>query len=516
MEIELSQNEYGNIFIDNMDCKCEYWDNCKHQVAVLLNLQDKLKNDELKIDNKEQIPTLKQLLEQSDKQTLINFILQLNQNNPIENDFILFLNKNTKIKTSDTQINKIIQQKISDILTLDDENEWEEFIFDEQLDELANLLSEFANEPNHQMTVAITWIDNVLAIYDDIFDEISDSIVLCLECLAKHLLNVENYWANWDNHFVDLTYQDNKMIENLFILLEGWKQAIIRTNYAVCPEIERFYFDLHWAYGNQTIATDYLDELIAIGEKYHNCDLDSLIAFKCQVLQFLNQDYQEILNHYQHLPKVRQIIIDNLLNNHKFDDVILMIKDGIKQTDNRLICQSWYKQLVEIGKQINDKTLIQENSRILAFYRNEFRVEYLTLLKTHCTHQEWKVLSGEISNELLKNKHYYLLAKFYEFNDNEVELVNSIKQSNDRELIDKFLKTIIKVDKDWVAEFYLTYWQAQIITLNNRDKYRTFANDIKKLMKKVPTAKPIWQAQVETWKTEFVKKRALVEELGRI
>lgn len=75
VEIELSQNEYGNIFIDTMDCNCEYWDNCKHQVAVLLKLQEKLKTGELKIGNKEQIPTLQDLLEQLDKQTLINFIL---------------------------------------------------------------------------------------------------------------------------------------------------------------------------------------------------------------------------------------------------------------------------------------------------------------------------------------------------------------------------------------------------------------------------------------------------------
>lgn len=434
----------------------------------------------------------------------------------IEDEFVLFLNKNTEIKTSDTQMNRVIQQKISDILTLDVENEWEEFIFDEQLDELTKLLSEFDNEPNHQMMVAINWIDNILAIYEDIFDEISESIVLCLECLAKHLLNVENYWANWDNHFVDLNYQDNELIENLFILLESWKQAIIRSSYAVCPEIERFYFDLHWAFGNQTIATDYLDELIAIGEKYHSRDLDSLIAFKCQVWQFLNQDYQEILNKYQYLPKVRQVIIDNLLNNDEFDDAILMIKDGIKQTDNRLICQAWYKQLVEIGKQINDKTLIKENSRILAFYRNEFNADYLDLLKMHCNIQEWQKISSEISDELLQKRQYYLLTKFYEFNDNEIELVNSIKQSHDRNLVDKFLKTMIQVDKDWVAQFYLAYWQKQIVTLNNRDKYHAFANDIKNLMKKIPTAKPVWQAQIETWKTEFVKKRALIEELNQI
>lgn len=152
----------------------------------------------------------------------------------------------------------------------------------------------------------------------------------------------------------------------------------------------------------------------------------------------------------------------------------------------------------------------------MAFYRNEFRAEYLTLLKTHCTQQEWQVLSDEISDKLLQNKQYYLLAKFYEFDDNKIALVNHIKQSKDGELVDKFLNTIIKVDKEWVIQFYLTYWQAQLITLNNRDKYHSFANDIKKLMKKVPAAKPSWQSQVETWKSQFVKKRALVEELGRI
>ena len=51
MEIELSQNDWGDVFVDTMDCNCEYWDNCKHQVVVLLKLQEKLKNGELKINN---------------------------------------------------------------------------------------------------------------------------------------------------------------------------------------------------------------------------------------------------------------------------------------------------------------------------------------------------------------------------------------------------------------------------------------------------------------------------------
>lgn len=193
----------------------------------------------------------------------------------------------------------------------------------------------------------------------------------------------------------------------------------------------------------------------------------------------------------------------------------MIIKKPIK-SKKCLVIDVKYEKLLEIGKQINDKISIKENSRILAFYGNEFNADYLDLLKTHCSHEEWQKISGEISDELLQKRDYHLLAKFYEFHDNEIELFNGIKQSHDRNLVDKFLKTMIQVDKDWVAQFYLAYWQKQIVTLNNRDKYHAFANDIKKLMKKVPTAKPIWQAQVETWKTEFVKKRALIEELNQI
>lgn len=115
VEVELSQNDWGDVFVCYMNCSCEYWNNCKHQVAVLSKLQNKLKSGELKINNKEQTPTLQQLLEQSDKQTLLNFILQLDKTWSIENEFVLFLNKNTNTETSDMQINRIIQQKISDI-----------------------------------------------------------------------------------------------------------------------------------------------------------------------------------------------------------------------------------------------------------------------------------------------------------------------------------------------------------------------------------------------------------------
>lgn len=80
----------------------------------------------------------------------------------------------------------------------------------------------------------------------------------------------------------------------------------------------------------------------------------------------------------------------------------------------------------------------------MAFYRNEFNEEYLNLLKTHCTAQEWQKISNKISDELFQNKQYYLLARFYEFDDNEIQLFNRIKQSDDRNLVDKFLKIMIK------------------------------------------------------------------------
>lgn len=386
VEIELSQNGWGDVLIKQMYCSCEYWDNCKHQVAVLLKLQEKLKNNELKINNKEQIPALQQLLEQSDKQTLINFILQPNQNQPIENEFLLFVNKNTNVQTNSTQINKAIQQKISDILTLDDENEWEEFVFDEQIDELTQLLSEFDHQPTYQMTVAITWIDNILAIYEDIFDEIADSIVLCLECLAKHLLNVENYWVNWDNCFVELNYQDNEMIENLFILLEDWRQAITRVSYTICPEIERFYFDLHWAYGNQTIATDYLDELLVMTEQHNHHDFDKILTIKIQALKALNQPVEHLMKKYLHLPKVFTLKVETLSANGEASQAIALLKERLK-TDNNII---WHKKLVEIGQKINDTILIREHSVIVMSANLTLDVDYLNIYKNTFNQNEWQ------------------------------------------------------------------------------------------------------------------------------
>lgn len=143
-------------------------------------------------------------------------------------------------------------------------------------------------------------------------------------------------------------------------------------------------------------------------------------------------------------------------------------------------------------------------------------VDYLNIYKNTFNQNEWQQQKPIIAQQLSNQQKWFVLAEFYDNEKAFDELIILIKMQNNRQYVERYLEILIKQELDWVIAFFISHWQEKIHTLKHRNHYHYFANDIKILMTKIPTAKPIWQAQIELWKTEFVKKRALVEELNQI
>lgn len=188
------------------------------------------------------------------------------------------------------------------------------------------------------MIVAITWIDTILAIYDDIFDEISQSIEICLTVLGKHLFNIDDYQADWNADFLDNTCQvDKEFLDNLLVLLETWKDVTARTSYVISVEIERFYFDLHWAIDKKDIALTWLDELLVIAKCHNDYRFDNILKIKIQALHALNQPTEQLIDEYLHLPAICALKVGRLLDNGEVQKAVQLIKETIQIIKIRLI-----------------------------------------------------------------------------------------------------------------------------------------------------------------------------------
>lgn len=364
------------------------------------------------------------------------------------------------------------------------------------------------------MIVAITWIDTILAIYDDIFDEISQSIEICLTVLGKHLFNIDDYQADWNADFLDNTCQvDKEFLDTLLVLLETWKDVTARTSYAISVEIERFYFDLHWAIDKKDIALTWLDELLVIAKCHNDYRFDNILKIKIQALHALNQPTEQLIDEYLHLPAICALKVDRLLDNGEVQKAVQLIKETIQTGNNNT---NWHKKLVEIGQKDNDITLIREHSFDLITNNQTLDLVYLTIYKNTFDSHQWQEQKIFLEQQLSKQEQWFVLAEFYYYEQEFDKLLALIKQQNNRRLVEQYLSIVLEKDLDWLSAFFISYWQEKITTINNRTHYRYFASDIKHLMEQIPTAKPIWQAQVETWKKEFAKRPALVDELKKI
>ncbi|MFW2176742.1 MULTISPECIES: SWIM zinc finger family protein [unclassified Moraxella] len=534
VEIELSKNGWGDIFIDNMDCTCEYEDNCKHQVAVLLKLQDQI----LTVNDtpKTQAPSLSDQLASFDKTQLIEFITYLSDKYlNLEQDWILWANKHAHQPNkatphqkprypTDDQVQKTIQQRINRILTLDEFNDWEEFVFDEQSQALEDLFAEFQCQPHYLRQIACTWIDIALSTYDEVYDEVDDTLILCLAVLSEQCFAINDYHADWYQDFMPVTSQmDNDMIQQLSILADSWRQGTLRGQYTSVTSIERFWFDFLWSLNQQDEAMKWLNQVIERAEKYQSYQLDSLLKFKWQVLDSLGQDTQAEIDKHLNLPKIRQLKIDRLLQKSQFDEAIALINEGIRTTKFQNQQTTWYEQLVQIGEQINDVKLVREISEILTFNNYELNKKYMAIWKNTFDNKDWEQVRNTTQNQLLKAKKYEILAKFYDLEGQDNELVNLLKKLGMKYLIDKYADKIAKQDMTWLIDFYRKSWQQRIDHLSSRKEYQTFATEISQAMAQFPQGKSAWTASVQHWITQFStktanrgRKPALVEELSKI
>lgn len=541
VEVELTKNakngdSNSDIFIDSLDCTCEYWDNCKHEVAVLLAMQNQLLT--VKDIPTTQTSSLSEQLHSFDKQQLIEFIDYLSEKyQTLEQDWVIWANKHAHQADpspqpphypSDDQVTKIIQQRINQILTLDTFNDWEEFVFDEQSQALENLLAEFANQPNYLQQIATTWIDVALSTYDDVYDEVNDTLMLCFGVLAKHCFGVENYQANWYQDFIPVTSQmDNDTIQQLSILADNWRQATLRNHYTSVASVERFWFDFLWSLNQQAEALHWLTQVIDTAIKFNHYELDSLLTFKWQVLAYLGQDSQDEMDKYLHLPKIRQLKIDNLLENAQFEQAIALVKDAIATSQNRNIVIDWHKLLLKIAQQTDNRQLIREQAEILAFYSayidtTAFEIWRQTFDNT-TDNVTWQTVKNAKQQALLKAQNFITLAKFYQLEQQDSELVTLIKNLSDKYLVDTYAKFMAEQDMVWLIDFYRKSWQQRIDNLANRKEYQAFANEIARAMHQFPQGKTAWTASVQDWISQFStktatrgRKPALVEELSKI
>ncbi len=560
VRITLTPMDNQEYAISEMSCTCEYWDNCKHMVAVLYQLQNMNMDNTVSI-SQNNYEEFKQQINLLSTQQLKEFILRLAyQDSSIIEEWYLWLNHQNHLNNIDnnkdnnmplpnvaeTQIIPIIHQRIQDILeqkiiiSCDEEYYYDEWYFDEEVELFNDLCQEFKYQPNLLIEVVFYWIEQCLEYFVEFYSkELQESFEMGLAYIGQILFDNQHYVIDWEN------IQDNTL--NMENISDNYHKNIIERLDGVLDDgridednglmlvVARFKFDILWAMSeDKQNALNFLDTILILLQN-DNYWLERLLLFKANCLTYLNQTdtLLQLLTKYNHMPAIREFLVHQALEKDDGHQAILLIQEGIKiatQLHHRGTVHKWQVMLLQIAEQYHHQELIRQISQTLAFKDYLIDIEYFKKYKATFSDDEWQMICQEYSQTgqqaiqqatgLDKQNKVTQLAQFYDLENQEVSLVQLIQCYPNMELLNNYRDRIIKYAHEWFGQAFIQLLQDKIGNLSERKAYRLFCVQIQSFVKKYPSIKSLVQTQVNEWMAYYQKtphrRPALVDELSRI
>lgn len=558
--IELSKNGWGDVVIDDMSCTCEYWDNCKHQVAVLLTLQQDINvTDTPKVSE----PNFIEQIEQFSVSELCQFLLFAFDKQPsLQQDWVFWTSqfypksdndnqgKDGRKLPSEQAVLKTIYQRIRTILPVDEFDEYDyyaEYAFDwsPHAHAFSDLLEQFSHQPTLQIEASLYWVSQIVDNFAEFLDkpDCDELYAPALAYLGKLLFNHElsgsdSYSPSFnDDLVVDKLYIDGDMIAHVAVFFESWQQYESQYD----ERFKRLWLDFLLAQGKFDTAKTWLDTQIAKVRKneYDDSRLTSLANLKIALLYHLGE-YQ-LANSTQmdfaFLPKIRQAMVDDYLARQHINQAIHLIQEGIAIADkDSPTATTWEKQLIAIAQQhhrtdIDRQSLVRKHSFAEAFRYTAIDKEAYQRWKDTFTADDWQIAKSQQQAKLLneiKPQNYMgierfsgssqllQLANFFALEKENTALVNLIKEHPADKLLMQYSQILAQTHQDWLIDILAKKWQYRIRFLDGRKEYNELARHISQSVAKFPAGKATWQLLVAEWQTEYKKKRALVDELNKI
>lgn len=196
--------------------------------------------------------------------------------------------------------------------------------------------------------------------------------------------------------------------------------------------LEEVFIESSILLGNSEVKYQVLDERI---KEYSNSEewnsemqLKKYLLRKYKLLlsDNKNEEAQLIVSSYLYLKDFRDIKIDQLYSEDKFDETKRVLLDGIIESEGiKHDIEHWKKRLLFIyeqqGEIVNYKALLKE-----LFLENTPRVEYFKLLKGIISKEDWIIERKRLLREVRKSSKYSIseieLFRLYKMEDMKKEL----------------------------------------------------------------------------------------------
>lgn len=487
--------EYSGKDIEYMSCDCPYaegGDNCKHMAAVLFAWEAG------EISNRPTAEELEKAINAFSKDELRRLLLSV----ALADErvaTILCSPKEDRNAVSAAgwkkQIDAISQHYGGREGFMDYENAWDYASeLEDLLKENAELLREMESIEDAFSLICAVYEEAVTVEIDDSDGEITMLLSACEE--------------EWDKVFeASNTPQKLKMQE---WFLKEWEKA----DWLGEEILGKFAF---YNSSSEEMSRKGLAKLDrAIEKEKANTKSYRLTGLLQQKLSVLGQlpnaesEVERFFAEYGHIPEIRMMFADRLLSAGSVGEAICILEQAKADRESGYYARCACAKLIELYEVENDlEKLIAELRTMLTTFRQD-DTNYAAQLKALLPEQEWIVMREELLQSGLffpKNELLFTEGLFR-------RLLDRIIQSESVSAMDRYSPFLRADYPTEVLRFYVQYLIKAAQQATNRNMYRNLMPYLKRL-REYPGGAESAKALAESWKTEYKRRPAMMDELKK-
>ena len=229
-------------------------------------------------------------------------------------------------------------------------------------------------------------------------------------------------------------------------------------------------------------------------------------------LSFPDEEILERIRKFYKLHAVRSFAIDYELKLGRTDKAIELLREGKElDADYPGIVSDHSNRLIELYEQTGREDECKQELIYQIFQCRQNNMDNISMLKNRCSQSEWeeyreKIFSAQTCSGICLG----LMAQ----EGLDERLLEAVIRTGSLYMLDEYEKRLKRIFPEKLRDAYAALTRNGMLSAGNRNQYAEVIRYLKKITR-YPGGKEIAIQIAREWRTEYPRRRAMLEELSR-
>jgi hypothetical protein len=261
------------------------------------------------------------------------------------------------------------------------------------------------------------------------------------------------------------------------------------------------------------LTDEQISALTLSGKKDYSSEykIEKLLTCRFDLMKKLSSPKEELdafLNRYTSYSNIRKLCVQQALDEGKTDEAIRLLEEGKSaDRDKRGLVAGYSEWLTDLYERQGRRDKLIAELEYHVFVLSSGGMEMLNRLKKACAPAQWI----EYRERYLSGRTYHKL-ELMESEGLWERLMEAVVKSENLSILDRYEAALKKRYPSELLEAYACILTKEATAASNRKRYQELVHYLKKLRSYPGGAERAAQL-AEDWRTRYIRRRAMMEEL---